>query len=359
MKVSVITVCLNSKKTLERTILSVLNQKIKNLEYIIIDGNSSDGTQEIIKKYENRISYWTSESDNGLFFAMNKGIEKATGDIIAILNSDDYYEPDTLVRVCDYFKDDVDIVCGDEYVITNGIKKLLKINYNEQKEIHKRIIYCHPAFFVRKSAYKKVGLFNTKYVYSSDYEWMIRAYDNNLKILKVNDVFTNCEDGGFGSSHPYEAVTEQRDAALEHALNEEMKDEIKEFYISELEHAKYIQNYNRIMNSQEIDIDEKIKNMGFNEDRPLYLWGTGRNGERALFLCKKLRIVIKGFIDSNILIKEKKGVPVYSPKELKDGINIIITPFEYSAEIKRTIGELGFSDIKYWDLYAFVNDIVD
>ena len=363
MRISVITVCLNSKKTIERTIQSVVNQKIKDLEYIIIDGGSNDGTQEIIKKYEDYISYWISEPDNGLFFAMNKGIEKATGDIIAILNSDDYYESDTLAKVHNYFQKNIDIVCGDEYVISNEIKTVLRFKYGEEKEIHKRIIYCHPAFFVKKSAYEKVGLFNTKYKYSSDYEWMIRAYDNNLKILKVNDIFTNCEDGGFGNSHLYEATIEQRNAALEHSLSVEMDEDIEKYYSIQLEYVKYIENYNKLLKQKKInvvDIYRKLSDiLEIDINKKIYIWGVGRNGDRAFNFFEKIRINLEGFIDSNISIKKKRGLFVYSPNEIKNNSYIIITPFEYRSEIKKQIDDLRLLDVKYFDLYMVVNCIMD
>ena len=92
-KVSIITVCLNSEKTLEQAIQSVISQTYKNIEYIIVDGASTDGTLDIISKYENKITKWVSEKDQGLYYAMNKGIDMATGDIVGIINSDDWYEP--------------------------------------------------------------------------------------------------------------------------------------------------------------------------------------------------------------------------------------------------------------------------
>ena len=104
MLVSIITVVRNARKTIEQTINSVLSQTYKNIEYIIIDGASTDGTQEVIKKYENQLTYSVSEVDQGLYDAMNKGIQHARGDIIGIINSDDWYECNAIQKVVDVFE---------------------------------------------------------------------------------------------------------------------------------------------------------------------------------------------------------------------------------------------------------------
>ena len=117
LKISIITVTKNSEKYLEENILSVIGQSYKNYEHIIIDGNSTDKTKNIINKYKEKISYWVSEPDDGLYFAMNKGIDKATGDIIGILNSDDVFYPDALRIVNTYFTNDakLDFLFGSVY----------------------------------------------------------------------------------------------------------------------------------------------------------------------------------------------------------------------------------------------------
>ena len=102
-KISIITVVFNGVKTIEQTILSVISQKYENMEYIIIDGGSTDGTIDIIKKYEDKIAYWISEADQVIYDAMNKGIDKSTGDIIGILNSDDFYDKDIMDRINNVF----------------------------------------------------------------------------------------------------------------------------------------------------------------------------------------------------------------------------------------------------------------
>ena len=115
MKLSIITVSLNNKDTIEQTIRSVLSQTYNNVEYIVIDGGSTDGTVDIIKKYEDKISYWVSESDKGIYDAMNKGIRKATGDIVGILNADDFYvDENVLEKVVKCFEKEKDKLQMDQ-----------------------------------------------------------------------------------------------------------------------------------------------------------------------------------------------------------------------------------------------------
>ena len=120
-KVSIITVVYNGAEYIEQTIQSVINQSYKNLEYIIIDGGSTDGTQNIIKKYEQNIAYWVSEKDAGMYHAMNKGWQKATGDIIGVLNADDYYLEETIQKVVAVFENQ------NTAIVFGGMTKLRKI----------------------------------------------------------------------------------------------------------------------------------------------------------------------------------------------------------------------------------------
>ena len=127
-KVSIITVVYNGAKTIEQTIQSVLNQTYENIEYIVIDGASNDGTQALVEKYVDNISYYISEKDNGLYYAMNKGIRKATGDIIGIINSDDWYGENAIKDIVDHFREnDVDLVYGQMITISENEKE--NINY--------------------------------------------------------------------------------------------------------------------------------------------------------------------------------------------------------------------------------------
>lgn len=184
MKLTLITVSYNSGKTIRDTLESVLNQSYKEIEYIIIDGLSEDDTVEIVKEYEDKFLKtskefkYTSEKDKGLYDAMNKGIKMATGDIIGIINSDDFYVSEsTIEKIINEFKrtncDSLysDLVFVDEKN-TDVVKRVWKAGNRSKFELGWSL--PHPTFFVKKSCYKKVGLYNDEYKISSDYDMLLR-----------------------------------------------------------------------------------------------------------------------------------------------------------------------------------------
>jgi glycosyltransferase involved in cell wall biosynthesis len=195
LKISIITVVYNNKRTIKDAINSVLNQTYSNIEYIIIDGNSTDGTMDIVLEFSGRISKVISEKDSGIYDAMNKGIDLATGDVIGILNSDDMYNSlDTLQYIMDLFisDNDLDILYGDlVYVKTNDINSIVRKwigqeYYNNYFEYGN--VPPHPSLFVRAHVYNQAGLFNLKYRLASDYEFMLRIFkkfDFKIKYLPI------------------------------------------------------------------------------------------------------------------------------------------------------------------------------
>jgi glycosyltransferase len=183
MKISIITVVYNNVSTLETAIKSVIEQSYQNLEYIIIDGGSTDGTIELIRKYDSHISYWSSERDEGLYDAMNKGIKKATGDVIGILNSDDMYQDNQVLS--DVMKSftamqEMDILYGDLVYVkaddTDTIVRTWKSTpyFNNYFEFGN--VPPHPALFLRAQVYQSAGLFNLDYKLAADYEFMLRIF---------------------------------------------------------------------------------------------------------------------------------------------------------------------------------------
>ena len=192
MKISVITVCLNSSKTIEKTIISVINQNYKNIEYIIIDGGSKDNTNEIVKKYKNNISKFISENDNGIYSAINKGIKLATGEIVSILHSDDYYfNSEVLSEVVDYFKVNKHLECLIGTTLMkrkssdNILRKYSPINFKKWM-FYFGISPPHPSLFLKNSLYQKFGLYEEKYKIAADFEFYLRLF----LINKINYKFT-------------------------------------------------------------------------------------------------------------------------------------------------------------------------
>ena len=202
MKVSIITVCFNSMSTIRDTIESVLKQDYNDIEYIIIDGNSSDMTLSIINEYN--ISKVISETDLGLYDAMNKGIKLATGDIIGILNSDDLYNSiDIITLIVDQFKNDkdLDILYSDlVYVSKNNTNKIIRkwISKSYYPAFFENAnVPPHPTVFLRNKVYKIAGLFNTNYIFASDYEFLLRIFKKyNFKSYYLNKVTIRMRLGG-------------------------------------------------------------------------------------------------------------------------------------------------------------------
>lgn len=185
MLISIITVVYNGVKTLEQTIQSVLNQTFKNFEYIIIDGGSTDGTIEVIKKYEKHISFWISEPDKGLYDAMNKGIGFANGEIIGMINSDDWYEPNAIEIIIESYKfhPEKRIFHGDRFdVLENGTKRIRKFNPSRFKFLYYGMTYNHPSMFVHKEIYRDC-CYNTSLKALSDYEFVLTQFLKNENIF--------------------------------------------------------------------------------------------------------------------------------------------------------------------------------
>lgn len=178
--ISVITVCLNSKNLLENTILSVINQTYKYFEYIIIDGGSSDGTIDIIKKYDKYISYWVSENDNGIYDAMNKGIINSTGEIINFLNSGDYFYNNNILSLVslEFFNhNDAGIVYGlaENFFLQHNLKYISGSKILENT-LWKEMPICHQSMFIKKEVYTKIGLLSTEFKIAGDYEFLLRFF---------------------------------------------------------------------------------------------------------------------------------------------------------------------------------------
>lgn len=180
MKISIITAVYNNKETIRDAIDSILSQTYKNIEYIIIDGASSDGTIEIIKSYGDKITKFVSESDNGIYDAMNKGIALATGDVVGILNSDDFYIDEHVIqKVVNIFQEKkVDSIFADlVFVKPDNLEKTIRY-YDSSKFKPSKFAYgwmpAHPTFFVKRNIYEKYGLFKTDYKIAADYELLVR-----------------------------------------------------------------------------------------------------------------------------------------------------------------------------------------
>lgn len=335
MKISIITVCFNSEKTIEKAIKSVIHQDYMNKEHIIIDGGSKDGTIDIIKKWDRYITKWISEPDQGIFDAMNKGIRMATGDIIAFLNSDDWYMKGALSMVHEAFAiHNIDCVCCDNYVIEqDGSKVYYDASFYTIEDLYKKMIYYHSAIFAYKKWFKRYDNFDLKYNIAADYDWMLKIINRGAKLFYLHKpVFTFCY-GGISSTNKIECAKEAREIAIEHLSNDRKE------YLKDIDNI-YCEVILSSSNKEWIyyRFKSNVKN-----NNPIILWGAGYQGIQCLKWLQKGEIEVSAFIDKNESKHGKmvEGVNVYPPQFLYNKIcNIIITPDKYIREIQKEISSI-------------------
>lgn len=223
MLITIITPCYNSEKTISRTIESVLNQTYQEIEYLIIDGASTDRTLEIAKSYEDAFQgrmHIYSEPDAGIYYAMNKGIALATGELIGIVNSDDYYEPQAVEYMVSHRTEAAyQILYGFERIWKDGRETSI-ILHSHTNLPHQMI--THPTCFVTKQLYADKGAFNTAYRYSADYEFMLRMYeDEEVEFTPVYHLISNYALGGASGTEA--AYLETQILWMEHGIISEKK----------------------------------------------------------------------------------------------------------------------------------------
>jgi len=217
LKISIITVTYNSAKTLEDTLSSVMKQSYGNIEYIIIDGGSTDHTMEMVQPFRSRIAHVVQEPDNGIYDALNKGIMLATGDIIGILHSDDVFNStDTIAHVMQDFSTlSVDSVYGDLVYINYENSRIVR--YWESGDFYPRRLKFgwmppHPAFYVKKSIYQKYGLFDTSYKISADYDLMLRfLYHGKISTVYLPEVLVKMRCGGTSNKNLKNILVKSRE----------------------------------------------------------------------------------------------------------------------------------------------------
>ena len=226
-KISIITVAFNSVKTIQDTIESILLQDYKNIEYIIIDAGSSDGTVEIIKSFGDKITYFISESDHGIYDGMNKGIKAASGDLIGILNSDDFYPNNFILSnvAKTFVNNQCDAVYGDlVYVRDYNKNKIVRYwqagDYSALK-IKNGWMLPHPTFFVKKSIYDRFGLYNTELKSAADYEMILKLlYKQNISVKYIPMILVNMRMGGASNASLMNRIKANKEDGLAWTKNQ-------------------------------------------------------------------------------------------------------------------------------------------
>lgn len=219
-KISIITVCFNSKDTIKKTFDSLLSQTYKDFEYIVVDGKSTDGTLEIIREYYklfNGKMKYISEQDNGLYDAMNKGIDLCTGEYIGILNSDDWYENNTIELVKKNIEQDnsIDIYYGYIRIIKDNKEYMVRRN-NYDFILEGTGLIQHPTCFIKKSSYNRFGVYDTRYKVCADQDLMLRMVTNGAKYKAIDSILTNFVVGG--TSFRYDSSFENNEVKFKYGI---------------------------------------------------------------------------------------------------------------------------------------------
>ena len=202
--ITIITVVYNGLPYLSEAIESVIYQDIEGLEYIVIDGNSTDGSVGVIKSYEESIDKWKSEPDNGIYDAMNKGISMANGDIIGILNADDMLEPGILPEIVEIFeRTNADYLYGNVDRITRRGTKYGAIKSLPEDRIpagkYRQVPFPHPSLYVKKSVFDEIGMYDTNFKLNADYDFILRLLNTDFKSVYFDKSIARYRDGGKSS----------------------------------------------------------------------------------------------------------------------------------------------------------------
>lgn len=334
MKFSVVTVCLNSADTIEKTIESVLGQQGVEIEYIIIDGGSTDGTVEIIKRYGDRIACWCSEPDGGIYEAMNKGISAATGDMISFINSSDWYADGALASVQQKMREEAyDLVCGKVARVKDGVTVAIDARPKDEADIYYRMYYQHQGIFARRSVFSEYGKFDLQYRICADYDWLLRVYNRGVRIGYVDRILSYFTLGGVSSG--IRLLSEKKAVCLKHlplAWHEKYHDKIIEQY----ENGMLSYRYHSV--SAHVGRDPLLAKR-IKESLPMgdkcSLFGAGRMAGECHELLRQLGITVEHIYDNSI---EKQGLTylgvVIEPSgHIKPDETVVIGTTVYAEEV--------------------------
>lgn len=354
---------MNSAKTIEQTVQSVLYQSYSDIEYIIIDGKSTDGTLDLIKKYQDKIAFWISEPDSGIYNAMNKALQHATGEIIGILNSDDWYEPNTIEMVATAFGNEkCGIVYGDVNVIDQtGDREV--VCPKSIRCVHFGMPVCHNAMFVSKSVYEKIGLYNEKYRIAADYDFLLQCAMNGIQMKYINKTLTNYRNSGVSSTDYESAIRETREIALHYSLNEDMSEEIGRYFDICTRGGKNKAILKEML-YKEIEADDKLQKdiqKYFEEKENIMIFSAGKVGRLLKRVFDHYNIKVYGYLDNN----EKKigerqlECEIFSPEILKKkSFFIIIANLFHEEDIEEQLKENGYvKNINYTTVSDFLETI--
>lgn len=347
IKISVITVCRNSAKSINRTINSVISQNYANTEYIIIDGASTDGTVDIIKSYGDMISYWVSEPDEGIYHAMNKGLKVSTGDVVCFLNSDDWFEEGVFYLVDEIYSHDTpDVVYGNvTFMAGSVIARYEDYSRIDFDELYLRMIFCHQSIFIRGDLHRN-NPYDTSLKWAADYKLLLKLYTEGRSFFHMDSNTVFFTTGGLHVDHMESYYREVKDASLgmaetgNHKTDKLREDilrtyywSIRQFHIDEMKESLYCRDW----------IYGRFKNYSY------IIFGAAALGRECYEFFKKAGISVICFADNDSRKGEQKidGLEILPLNRICfwDGIKVIIAASAYESEMEKEI--LLFKDVEY------------
>lgn len=348
MKISVITIVLNDAEHIEQTMLSVLNQtSFDSIEYIVIDGDSTDGTWEIVQRYSEKLSYACSEKDNGIYYAMNKGLSHATGDVVLFLNSGDWLENDHIIaKVINAYEKDTDILYGRVYRVHNEIKDgyvCMADVHMDLNEIYYDNVFCHQGMFIRRRLFDTIGFFDLQYRVFADYDWNLKAYNAGVKIKIISDVVANYRTGGLSGQTNVKSVTEKNSIVTKHLTGDE------EF--KRIMRRRWLKRDGRIFAKTMLKNEPLTLCEFFNINKQYYVWGIGYYGKLAVDMLDVVGQPIVSYIETEPTKQVFGGVRI---NRLEDVISdftedtmIIIGTVDYEDEVEDYMVQHGVQKQNY------------
>ncbi len=354
-KVSIITVVYNGVRTIEQTIQSVIRQTYKNIEYIVVDGLSTDGTKDIIEKYGSFIHCYISEKDEGIYDAMNKGLNKATGDIVGIINSDDWYACDAVeAAVHSLMQKDVDLVYGKVHLVMgDGNGKV--ISGVPLESIWYQMAAPHPTVFVKKKIYERYGLFDINYKYAADYDLLLRFFSEKVKFGYLDKVIAYFRYGG--STTVYQKEVYDEGYVISMSYIDKCKNKIQVLPMIE-------ENYQwRCFVIDILKSGERLHQLlckYFSGDvQDIIIFGTGDWGEKCYRVLSDENVKVMCFADNNVSKWNTKmhGIRIINPDELCHlRAFVLIAVNEGWEEIRiqlKNFGNKGLQCVSVRELYNF------
>jgi glycosyltransferase involved in cell wall biosynthesis len=353
MKVSIITVTYNCISTIEQTITSVLGQKNADLEYIVIDGKSTDGTAEVIEKYADRIAFHVSKEDSGVYDAMNKGVKRATGDYILFLNGDDYLIDDTAISRISAYLDGESIVIGRVWA---GSRLSPVIDMNAVPSPYYDIFYPHQATFVPKRFYDELGFFDESYRVSADFEWICRAIYTGQNLKWIDEIVSMFRTGGMSTS--LDCTIDEYNISLKYLKQSGADNLIPDMTDKAKESAK-----NRIFSEMLTDsgyfgffktfLERNVKQAAL-----LQLWGAGYLVHRFIDMLNANGMIVEAIIDKNAKEEDSiSGIPVIRPENRSDSMILISTEI-FDGEIARALIQEGLVENRDFIRHHYMRDVI-